>query len=298
MKRNKATANYIIIGLLFSCLIFLWSLTNYQSPTSEKFTSIEKYIENNKLKAEIKGIGGYQESCLDISLKNNTPDTLFILLEPGRRIVCEDSTMQDIFIVKERRIILPPLASTKTDGYGFCCRASKRSPQKNINFKIGYMAPPDWIVLAEVINQNNFPKDAIQNAVWVLSDNHSMASIHSEKLEEIDLLRRTVAKIKGIVLPWYSITYEKDSTQLFSNKAERIFGNFDYYINKNVMVSINVRSTKGRLMATLITSEAQDPGKHDYKLNLNVKNWPKGDYDICVYEDYSNLNFKKRFTID
>ena len=160
------------------------------------------------------------------------------------------------------------------------------------------MAPPDWIVLAEVINQNNFPKDAIQNAVWVLSDNHSMASIHSEKLEEIDLLRRTVAKIKGIVLPWYSITYEKDSTQLFSNKAERIFGNFDYYINKNVMVSINVRSTKGRLMATLITSEAQDPGKHDYKLNLNVKNWPKGDYDICVYEDYSNLNFKKRFTID
>jgi hypothetical protein len=51
-------------------------------------------------------------------------------------------------------------------------------------------------------------------------------------------------------------------------------------------------------MATLISSEAQDPGKHDFKLNLNVKNWPKGDYDICVYEDYSNLNFKKRFTID
>lgn len=195
-------------------------------------------------------------------------------------------------------IILPPLASTTTDGYGFCCRATKGSPVKNAIFNIGYMTPPDWVELASVINQNNFPSISIQNAIWVLSDNHSIASIHYEKMEEIDLLRQTVAKIKGIVLPWYTLTYETDTALVFSERPEKLYGKFSYYTNKNAIISINIRSLKGLLMKTLISEEASNPGNHEYKLDLNVKNWPKGDYDICVYEDYSNLNLKKRFTIE
>jgi len=52
------------------------------------------------------------------------------------------------------------------------------------------------------------------------------------------------------------------------------------------------------LMATLVPEETKNPGNHEYKMNLEIKDWPKGDYDICVYEDYSNLNLKKRFTIE
>ena len=117
-------------------------------------------------------------------------------------------------------------------------------------------------------------------------------------MEEIELLRNTVAKIKGTVLPWYTITYEKDTTMLFSERPEKLYGKISYYVNKNAIISINVRSPKGRLMSTPVSAETINPGNHEYKLNLDIKNWPKGDYDICVYEDYSNLNLKKRFTIE
>lgn len=286
------------VAILVVSLIGLLSLSIVPKSADDKFVSVSKVIESNKVTAQIVGVGGYQESCLSFDLKNTTPDTLFLMLEPGRRVVSEDSSLQDILIVKERKFILPPFASLKVDGYGFCCRATKGSPQKNSKFNIGYMAPPGWVELAEVVNQNNFPAIAVQHAVWVLSDNHSIASIHYEKMAEIDLLRRTVAKIKGIELPWYSIDYVKDTAQLFSNKPEKVYGDFEYYLNRNSIVSINIRSAKGRLMTTLLEGEAQDPGKHVVKLNSNVKNWPKGEYDICVYEDYSNLNLRKRFVLN
>lgn len=297
MKKPITIFN-IVAAILVILMVLMLSLSNTNVSNSREFLSISKQMENRKLTAEITGKGGYQENCLNLKLKNQTPDTLFVKLEPGRRIVCEDSSYQDIFIVKEKLIILPPLASLTTDGYGFCCRASKGSPARNVKFNIGYMAPPEWIELAEVINQNNFPTNAVQNAVWVLSDNHSIASIHYEKMEEIELLRQTVAKIKGITLPWYSITYEKDTAMLFSERPEKLYGKINYYINKNAIISINIRGPKGRLMATPVPEETMNPGNHEYKVDLNIKGWPKGEYDICVYEDYSNLNLKKRFTIE
>lgn len=297
MKKSITIFN-VLASILILIMVLMLSLSNTNISNSREFLPISKQMESHKLALEITGKGGYQENCLNLKLKNQTPDTLFVKLEPGRRIVCEDSSYQDIFIVKEKLIILPPLASLTAEGYGFCCRASKGSPPKNARFNIGYMAPAGWIELAEVINRNNFPSNAVQNAVWVLSDNHPIASIHHEKMEEIELLRQTVAKIKGITLPWYSITYEKDTALLFSERPERIYGKFDYYTNKNTIISINIRSTKGRLMATLVPEETKNPGNHEYKLDLEIKGWPKGDYDICVYEDYSNLNFKKRFSIE
>jgi len=278
--------------------IFLMSLAPIKPSKQHLFESISKKIEDHSISAEIVGKGGHQENCISFSLKNKTPDTLYIMLEPGRTIVSEDSSFQDIFIVKEKRITLPPLATVTTDGYGFCCRAHRSSPAKKSKFNIGYMSPVEWVEVASVINVNHFPTNAIQNAVWVLSDNFPIASIHHEKMEEIELLRTAVAKAKGITLPWYTISYEKDTVLLFSNRPEKLHGKIAYYVNRNAIITINIRSSKGQLMTTLIQEEAKNPGNQEFKLDLDIRNWAKGNYDICVYEDYSNLNFKKRFTIE
>lgn len=287
----------IIAALLVCSMIGLLSLKNIHT-TQRDYVSISKYIDEHKLEVKISGKGGHSEKCLTFELKNKTPDSLFIRLEPGGRIVCEDSSLQDILIVKENLMALAPNSKVTAEGYGFCCRATKHSPSKNSKFNIGFMSPPKWVELAEVINQNNFPTQPIQNAIWVLSDNHPITSIYYEKMEEIDLLLQTVEKIKGIKRPWYSITYAKDTSMLFSNRPETLHGKINYYTNKNTVISINVRSAKGRLMTTLINEELKNTGNHEYKLNFDITNWPKGDYDVNVFEDYSNLNFKKRFTIE
>jgi hypothetical protein len=283
------------ILILAPFLFFVFG--NRPSADADKYISIEKLIKNRSIAEQITGMGGYQENCISFDLKNTTSDTIHVWIEPGRRLISGDSTLQDIFLVKEIKTSIPPYESKKLPGYGFCCEATMHAPPAKSVFSIGTLAPAPWVKLAEVINQNNFPPDAIQNAVWVFSNNHPVSSVADNNTPAIDLLRRTVASLKGIELPWYSISFEKDTSTLFSGRAEKLWGSFEYSMKTNAIVTIKVRNQNGMLMATLMKAMAHNPGKYLFDVDLPVKNWKKGDYEINIYEDYSNLNLTKKFTL-
>ena len=81
-----------------------------------KYTSIEGLFLKGKINVSVKSLGGYQEKCIQFELKNITLDTVYVHIEAGRRLVCKDSTMQDIFLVKENKIRLLPLEAQQVEG--------------------------------------------------------------------------------------------------------------------------------------------------------------------------------------
>jgi hypothetical protein len=277
--------------------VFLFVFADRPVVDADKYISVEKLISNNSISAEIIGLGGYQENCISFDLRNTTSDTLHVWIEPGRRLISDDSTLQDILLVKESKIELLPNERKNLHGYGFCCEASMHAPGPKSVFSIGTMAPTPWVKLADVINKNNFPPEAIQHAVWVFSNNHALSSVADDNTPATDLLRRTIASIKGIEMPWYSIRYEKDTAMLFSGRPEKVYGTLEYYLKTNAIVTINVRNKNGTLVATLMKAMAHNPGKYLFDVDLPVKNWQKGSYEINIYEDYSNLNLKKKFEL-
>lgn len=296
MKLQKRITTIVLVSAFLVLIISAKTDVKIKVKVLE-YDSIEKLIDDNKIHVEIKGLGGHTESCVGFDIENKTSDTIRMLLEAGRRLCSKDSTIQDILIVKNRTIVLVPYEQINISGYGFCCQSDHGSPRKVSEFNIGYMAPPEWVKLANVIDKNNFPASAVQHAIWVLSNNHELSSIRSDDMQSIKLLRQTVADIKGIEIPWYTLTYEKDTTRLFSHKAERIIGKFDYYLKTNGVLTINIRNKRGQLISTLIKESMAERGMHSYNLNLLVKGWAKGDYEIFVYENYSNLSTKKKFRL-
>ena len=282
-------------SLFFLIGVLLISAKMSNTTIINKYKSIDSLTLVGKLKTTIKGLGGFQENCIEFDIKNLTPDTQFIQIEAGRVLTADDTTLQNIFLVKRKTIDLNPFANVKVNGYGFCCKSHNSSPYLDSKFKIGYMAPPGWIKLAEVIDKNKFPVDAIQSAVWVLSNNHPISSISADDMASIDLLRKTVSEIKGIEVPWYSIIYEKDTARLFSDRPERITAEIEYYMRNDGILTINIRDKKGKIVKTLVQESQQGPGKHTFDLDLKVKGWPRGEYDIYFYNDFSNLNLKKSF---
>lgn len=283
---------------LFICAYCLIPQLSVKAFTPErKITGIEELLNRGLLSVMLSSKGGYQEDCMQIVLRSNSPDTLHTAIEPGRRLIAEDSVYQDILIVKEQLITLLPRETKTISSYGFCCQSSDASPAKGSKFRLGYMAPPEWVRLAQLINKNSYPPEAIQHAIWVLSDNHDISSIHSDNINEIQALRELTAEIKGVKLPWYTLTYVKDTAHVFSNKAERVFGNFDYYVQNNGMVSIIVKTPDGRVVKKLVNNAASNPGTYTYYLNMDVSQLPKGTYLIFVYEDYNKLVLKKDFSI-
>jgi len=282
----------------FGLIIFLLQGNSATAATPDSaYVSIEELLNSKQMSGTIKGKGGYQAECIEFDLKNLTRDTLFVELEPGRRLVSKDTTEQDILIVKRKRFSLAPLATLVFSGFGFCCESKRHAPANQSDFSIGYMVPADWQQLTDLIDRNNFPNSAIQSAIWCLSDNHDLSSIHDEDPEKTRLLKRIVAKIKGMEVPWYSVTYETDPGTLFSGRAESVYGEITYYISNNALISINVRDKNGVVVANLEKGTAKGSGEYNYSLALSVKGWPKGEYEIAVYEDYSRLIKRVKFTL-
>ncbi|MFN4233938.1 MAG: hypothetical protein ACK4IK_03935 [Bacteroidia bacterium] len=279
--------------LVISIVLYIKTHAHLKSP----IISIEEAFRKNKIILEIKGKGEHKGNSASIVSKNISNEAIILHLEYGRRLMCSDSSMQDLLIVKEQLITLTPNETKTNDAFAFCCESTDRSPQKDINFSVGKMAPPEWIKLAEVINKNNFPIDAIQHAIWVLSNNHEIASVHSDKMDDVYELRKTLAEIKGIELPWYNIYYLKDTSSLFSGKHYLLKGDINYIKKNNGITSIQVRDKNGRIMNALVKNSSEGPGNYSYHVNLNIKGWPKGEYQILIFEDSSQLIFKKTFTL-
>ena len=285
-------------------LIFLFCFVLFVSmrpePTTlkrERFVSVADLIKEGKVQAKFFGVGIFQGNCILMKVKNNTTDTVWLLLEPGRRLLASDSIYQDILVAKTKRLQLLPWAETTTQVYGFCCQAHDHTPIKDLSFSVGYMAPPSLIKLAQVIDQHDFPITAAQASVWILSDHLLPASLYNEDPNEIRLLKQTLGEILGIKMPWYAIEYEKDNILAYSGRHLRVSGTLNYSLNQNTLVTITVRSKSGRLAKILMNSSPASAGTHAYDVNLIVKDWPKGQYTIFVHQDNANLNMQTTFEL-
>jgi len=286
---------FFVITIIF--LFSLMSLTKDASLPSNEFISIEELTNKGFLETNIRGLGGYQEDCIEFDMQNNTSDTLLVYIEAGRRLLSVDTTIQDILLVKNKKFRIFPRKRKKVKGYGFCCQSSKHAPYTNAEFNIGHLAPDDWILLAEVINKNEFEPNSIQHAVWVLSDNHELSSVTASDLSSIQELRKTLAEIKEVKIPWYTLRYKTDTAQLFSNRPEQIVGNFNYRVKNNSVITISIKDKKGQILKRIVNAESKGPGEYKFNLNMNVLKWEKGEYAVYIYQDYSKLISKKVFIL-
>jgi hypothetical protein len=260
------------------------------------YVSMGKLVETGLLDIKVE-ILKKNKNGLNVTLENKTEDSLKVWIEPGRRFIAKDSIYQDWFIADERMITIIPAGTVEQDLLGFCCQVHDRGPADGAKYNIGYMAPDTWIQLATLIHQNDFPRGASQHAVWCLSDNLPVSSIYHEDETKVRPLRELVANIKGEPLPWYMLTYEKDTARLFSNIHERLLGTVQYYLRNSAVVTINVRSSTGEVVKVLVKESGLGPGMHKLPVDLNVKGWPKGNYEVMIYTDYATLVSKSVFTL-
>ena len=300
MLMTKPTLRKFILtsSLLFTSLLLL-SFYNKRNPSDAKplFISIQEAIKKNSLGVSIKGLGGHSGYCVEMDIQNQTSDSLKVQLEAGRRFAAEDTSLQDLLVVKDEMIALSAGEKRKVKGYAFCCESTNGGPHAGSIYGIGRMTPTPWVKLAQFINKNNFPIDAVQNAVWVLSNGHPVASITAADLKLVQALRKKVAELSGSTDPWYSLTFENDTAMLFSGRAEKLEGEIDYMAHNSAIITVNVRNKNGQVVKTLLDKKSVGPGQYTTSILIDVKGWPKGEYTLYVYNGDSVIDSKKKFVL-
>lgn len=276
--------SYTVIFLL---IIPLFSFRN--DFKGGKPVTFKEAIENKIIQTDVKSSGGHQGFCIEVNVKNTSAYDTTFYFEPGRRLVSLDSTTQDILIVKENLFFLAAGRDTTIRGYGFCCQAHNSSPAQSEIFKIGDLADEKLVKLAQHVNQNDYPDDATQGAVWVLSDNKPLDCISStvENTEKVRKLQKFVATLAGINinLAWYSITYKPDTSMLFSGIPDTLSGEVEYQLWNHCEASLVLYNDRGKVLYHFFKHKLVGPDKYVYPVKFCVFNWPKGKYYIRLFAD-------------
>lgn len=271
-------------------LICIFPFFAFKADLSEKkMIGFKEALEKNFIKTDVISTGGHKGFCIDIKVKNTSPYDTTFYFEPGRRLVSVDSTTQDILIVKENLFFLASGMDTTIRGYGFCCQAHNSSPAQSELFKIGDLADEKMVKLAQHLNQNEYPDDAMQGAVWVLSDKKPLDCIIStvENTEKVRKLQKFVATLAGlnINLAWYSITYKADTSMLFSGIADTLSGEVEYQLWNHCEASLVLYNDRGKVLYHFFKHKLMGPDKYVYPVKFSVFNWPKGKYYIRLFAD-------------
>jgi hypothetical protein len=259
---------------------------------------VEEAIKAGIVDAQITGKGGYQENCIKLTMKNIGNNDTLIRVEPGRRLVSDDTTIQNILIIKELLLFLKKGESITTDVYGFCCQAHKGAPYSKSKYNVGFMEDSSMIKLAEFFNKNEYPVSIMQNSVWCLSDGNSMNSIYSGDVKDIDKMKKLykfIANLKGEVyeFPWYTLTYLPSPERVFSGNADKLHGEINYTLSNYATVDITIRDEKNIFVENIVEDSHQDREAYTYKFVLNVKNYKKGKYFLRVFADNQQILIKE-----
>lgn len=270
---------------------------NAQTIDTAAYMPLEKCLQMPGVKFTARCLGGHSGKCIEAVLRNNGSSPIQVRVEPGRRLVADSAKYQDIFVVKSNFITLQPGCEEKVELFGFCCESSDWGPGLDLKYSPGFMAPAAWVKLASFLDRNNFSTNAMQHAVWVLSNNHDIAGVDCGNREQTIALRQYLCDLTGKEMPWATIQYKQDSNVVFTGALTRIRGDIPYYVRSNSSVGVFVTDYTGRIVETLMTPSIHRSGQHNYSLDLDVSGYPKGDFEVRVYEDGTKLLERKRFSI-
>lgn len=246
--------------------------------------TLQKAIERKMVSAKAISLGGYQGYCMNITLKNLSPDSLVVLVEPGRRINSVDDKFQDILVVREEIIAMRRAEEKSAKVKGYCCQASNCAPGNGQKYDVNKLADSNLVYLARFLNQNCFDANAEQHSIWALSNNHLVANIASQTDTTLMPLKQLVAGLKGEQLPWYSVlvdTYVYRSGNI-STFPQLLRGNMTYTNDKEDYVTLYIYNEKGEQVGVQRSQWLGTGTNLNYALNIPLKGIGKGKYTVAL----------------
>ena len=272
MKRKEVMRLLILLFCLSAFSLFAETM------------SVEDALRHKLIQLQLSSKGGYRGDCVKASVQNNTAGILHIIFEPGRILDNTDPGQQDIIVAKKLILPLAPAAQIDTQLIGYCCQSHNGSPRKNQPFLLGPMAGPDLVKLCNYISANLLDENAVQNAIWTLSNNHLPASIGMPGDTSIAGLFQFCSRGMSLPPPWYHITYLYVPGKVFSNQPHRVHLDFEYEKGSGHELQMAVYDAEGNLMKRLLGNSFADAGLRNYHLAFDVVNWKHGQYKLMVME--------------
>ncbi len=272
------------------CIVFC-IIGNINAKTT---ASIERALKNNLIKASVICKGGL---LLNYTIKNETQDSLKIIIPAGWRMNSVKEEYQDILITRDQILALGNHQKKIFEIKGYCCEADHSGPIEGALYENGQMADTLLVKIAEYLNSHPNDSNTEQYAVWAISNNRPVSNIASYCDTCESPLRNFVSKLKGEPAKWYTLL-KCVKINCYGNISEyplKLRGKINYSVNETCYAYFFILDRDGNKVGVII-GQWLTPGNKDYLVNVNLKDFKKGKYKIMLADKKKEF-FTKEFEI-
>lgn len=293
------TIHLLIIAAVINCaylsaqdITSVYTLQAIKNPEfkpkteKKKRMSLRKAIKDRLVRFKMK-TNGKNEFTLNVS--NQSASELELQIESGQLFKpsgADSSAYQNVIIPTEVQFVLSPYDTKIFNLFGYCCNATRDCAKAEKDFEFSSMACGELLSLCRFVNtQQNISSGDLnsdfQHAVHCITDNKNNATIETNPI------------LKGYV----AMLQSKAEPQCFYfNNTAMLYSQLNYQLDQNSRIKVVIKNNIGQVLYETINPVEVKKGKYVYKLEMSLKNWDKGQYNICIIAD-SGLVAQRKFSI-
>lgn len=244
------------------------------------YVSIDQALSKKLIKADVTCKGGL---VLNYVIKNQTPDSIKIVMPAGWRMDADKENYQDVLVAHEQILAMRQHETKSFEIKGYCCEYTNSGPIKGLKYQTGKLADKNLILLSKYLNASKCDANTEQYAVWSISNNRPTSNITGANDSLTEDLRKFVASVKGEPIPWYTLRKKAHITDVGNIHEYPIAlkARVNYNVNNTCYAYFYVLDSLGNKVGEVI-GQWVTPGEHDYAVNLNVKGFKKGKYKMLL----------------
>ena len=243
-------------------------------------------LRSGQVNLTVSGLGGHSGACVRVEAVNRTGEQARITIPSGWRFGSQDSTLQDLLVVGEQVLALAPNGRATVTCAAFCCEASMGGPGAGTSFNEGSLADSALVKLARHMATAGYAEEAMQQAVWAVSDGSPISAIDAGEASTTLALRQFVAALTGRPVPWYTTAFaEAADGRAFNPNATHVSGRVEFQQRHAGVLSIVVKDASGATIHVLDEGRELRQGNYSIEVDVTVRNWPQGRYAICFATD-------------
>jgi hypothetical protein len=215
---------------------------------------------------------------MQMTVSNLSSESIALELEPGYMLEATQPGYQAMLLVQPVDVQLRPNERRLQYLYAMCTEVSKSCPYYSLSYKVADKAKPALLEMARYVASKNYVGAGAQEAVWSISDNFPLMSIHEKDTGIERELQKKAAAIKGVHLDELLKEYAKrDSLMRIGRKIEdRMLAEFNgdksdrnliFSIRDTAMVSVGFYDYGGKFLKSINDAKLFKEGRHCIRYN-------------------------------
>jgi hypothetical protein len=255
-------------------------------PASSRSVDLGPALHAGEARITATALGGHSGHCLQVNAENLTARPVTLRIPSGWRFGSKDSTQQDLLVVGDQVLALAPNGRASVTCRAFCCEAGDASPSFASAFDEGRLADERLVKLAQHLAASSYPEQAMQQAVWTVSNDNPISAVDADEGAATLALRQYLSALTGRPVPWYTTAFATPAEgRAFDPTPTRITGRVDFQQRHAGVLSIVVKDGDGRTLRVIDEGRDLRQGRYSIDVEVTVRGWPPGHYTICIAVD-------------